>query len=222
MSLLFGTIKRLFRFNNVFLKSKCSLLSFTDLKSKLDIYVRLTRFVVIRNCIIKSFTYIGANSKINNCEIGKFCSIADDVKIGLPIHPLDYISTSPIFFSRANGTGLKWSESTIFDGQAKKTFIGNDVWIGSRVIILGGVTIGDGVVIAAGSIVTKNVPSYAVVAGVPAKVVKFRFNEKEVDSLIKSAWWNLDTDILRKNLSLFQQPLSINTIHDLLKTKSQE
>ena len=85
-----------------------------------------------------------------------------------------------------------------------------------------GVTIGDGVVIAAGSIVTKNVPSYAVVAGVPAKVVKFRFNEKEVDSLIKSAWWNLDTDILRKNLSLFQQPLSINTIHDLLKTKSQE
>lgn len=86
-------------------------------------------------------------------------------------------------------------------------------------IIVGGVTVGDGAVIAAGSIVTKDVPNFAVVAGVPAKVVKYRFTENEINMLNEIAWWNLEPDVLRENLSLFQRPLSTTNIQDLLITK---
>lgn len=112
MSLMLGTLSGFLNFYDVFVKSKCSFLSFKDSKSIVATYVRLSRFVVVRNSIIKSFTYVGAHSKLINCEIGKFCSIADEIKIGLPTHPLDFISTSPIFFQD------KWNRFKLVKGNS--------------------------------------------------------------------------------------------------------
>ena len=118
--------------------------------------------------------------------IGKFCSIAGNVQILLGgEHRTDWITTYPfniIFPEASNFTGHPATKGYIN--------IGHDVWIGQNAIILSGVTIGNGAVIGAGSVVTKDVPAYAIAGGNPAKVVRHRFSEQEIMSLEKIAWWN--------------------------------
>lgn len=100
----------------------------------------------------------------------------------------------------------------------KKVIIGNDVWIGSHALILGGVKIGDGAVIGAGAVVTKDVPPYAVVGGVPARIIKYRFSQEIIDKLLEIKWWNLPENILKENIKLFQTD---NITFDLLQKFSQ-
>jgi acetyltransferase-like isoleucine patch superfamily enzyme len=147
------------------------------------------------------FSYVGENSIINSCEIGKFTCIGPDVKIGLGSHPTkDFISSHPIFYSSMAQVGITFSDKNYFK-EFEKTFIGNDVWIGARVIIKSGVTIGDGVIIASGSVVTKDVLSYSIVGGVPSKVIKMRFNDFEISKLEKFTWWDKDIEWLKRNYS---------------------
>jgi acetyltransferase-like isoleucine patch superfamily enzyme len=131
-------------------------------------------------------------------EIGSFCSIANEVAIfGGGEHRSDWVSTYPLRMV----FGLPGAGS---DGQPASrgtTKIGSDVWIGFRSTILSGVTIGDGAVVAAGSIVTKDVPPYAVVAGTPAKVVKMRFPPEQVEQLLKIRWWNWPIEKVKENVS---------------------
>src|SRR3546814_12678566 len=101
----------------------------------------------MRNSTINDYSYIGYNSNLNNVQIGKYCSISKNVNIGLSTHPIDWISTSPIFFSPNNGTGYRWTSERLYDDSPKRTKIGNDVWIGMNVTIMGGVTVGDGAII---------------------------------------------------------------------------
>lgn len=141
-------------------------------------------------------TRIGANSyfrsdiSVSGCEsIGRCCSIARGVRIGAENHDIDFVSTHPFITDRSY-TGLDNLPSNKVEN--RRVTIGNDVWIGLNALVLGGVTIGDGAVIAAGAVVTKDVPPYAVVGGVPARVIKYRFSEDVCQALLKSRWWDYD------------------------------
>lgn len=150
------------------------------------------------------YSYIGYDCSIVKCKIGSFCSIAEDVIIGGAQHPLNWVSTSPVFYKVNGGTGRHLGDLTI--PEVAETTIGNDVWIGSRAIIMQGITIGDGAVIGAGAIVTKDVPSYAIVGGVPAKIIRFRFDENTISDLLNVRWWTLSDVELKKFSHLMNDP----------------
>jgi acetyltransferase-like isoleucine patch superfamily enzyme len=111
--------------------------------------------------------------------------------IGLGSHPTNLFSTSPIFYRSINTLKVRIIERNFDYSEYHSIEIGNDVWIGARATILDGVKIGHGAIIAAGSIVTKDVLPYAIVAGVPAKLIRFRFDTKKIDALLELAWWQL-------------------------------
>jgi acetyltransferase-like isoleucine patch superfamily enzyme len=135
------------------------------------------------------------------CRIGRYCSFGEQVQIGRHPHPMHWFSTSPFFYQRYEGVldqmlpdGIELYPHKDFNRNgppvvAKTTTIGNDVWIGHGAFILPGVTIGDGACIAGMSVVTKDVPPYAVVAGVPAEVKRYRFPAGRIERLLRSRWW---------------------------------
>lgn len=148
------------------------------------------------------FTYCNG-SQIVNAEIGSFCSIAQNALIGgLGRHPTDRISTHPAFYSNKNQCGEHFFHDEDYF-ETNLTRVGNDVWIGANSIILDGVIIGNGVIVAAGAIVTKDVPDYAIVGGVPAKVIRFRFNDNDIKKLVNLQWWNLPEKDIRQNARNF-------------------
>jgi len=138
---------------------------------------------------LDDYSYIAKNCSISHCSIGKFCSIGPNFCCGLGIHPTSGISTAPMFYSmaRQNGTTL-CAENKI--AEVKQTDIGNDVFIGANVTVLDGVKIADGAVIGAGAVVKDDIPAYAIAVGVPAKVVRYRFDEDTINALLKKQWWN--------------------------------
>lgn len=139
------------------------------------------------NSSVDEYSYIGPNSIIIKTKIGKYCSIASDVRIGLAEHPMNLLSTSSIFFDETNvlGKGLGGSSDSYF----RRTTIGNDVWIGCNCMIKGGSTISDGAVIGMGSILTKDVGPYEIWAGNPARMIRKRFSDEEIFILLKHPWW---------------------------------
>lgn len=120
----------------------------------------------------------------NDCSIigniGRFTSIAAEVKNAQGVHPIGtpYATTSPMFFSLKKQSGITFAKKQLFDEMRAPISIGNDCWIGQRAFFVGGLTIGDGAVVLAGAVVTKDVPPYAIVGGVPAKVLKYRYDEE--------------------------------------------
>lgn len=164
--------------------------------------VKLYKNVVIADSSVGDYSYIGKNNEIKNCSIGKYCAIAPDVKIGLGIHPVDKISTYPGFYSKkASGSIHIDHDPTVLE--SKPVVIGNDVWIGTNSLILDGVTIGNGAIIAAGSVVTKDVKPYAIVAGVPAKTIRMRFEDMQITLLENFKWWDKDLDWIRDHSKYF-------------------
>ncbi|MEG1616805.1 MAG: DapH/DapD/GlmU-related protein [Bacteroidales bacterium] len=145
----------------------------------------------ITNSVISDYTYISYNSTINNTVIGKYCSIGPNLLCGWGIHPLDGISTHPVFYSSKKQIGFTYAKKNKIE-ETKPIFIGNDVFIGANVTILDGTTIGDGAVIGAGSVVTKDVPPYSISFGVPCKVSRYRFNQDQIEKLLNIKWWDYD------------------------------
>lgn len=167
------------------------------------------------NSSIGAYSYLSPHSSLVYSSVGKFCSIGPNSSIGLGHHTLNHLSTSSIFTERHNGTGHSWTDKQDVYPY-KKVTVGNDVWIGSRVMVVGGVTIGDGAVLAAGAVVTRDVPPYAVVGGVPAKVIKYRFSEDVIEYLEKLEWWNLPEEKLKNCIGLFQKDnISLEELKEL-------
>lgn len=154
-------------------------------------YTKLYSKHWITDSSIGDYSYIGKNSNIKNTTIGKFCSIGPNFTCGVGIHPTDYISSSPVFYSTKKQCGFTFSEKEKFI-EHKGVTIGNDVFIGVNATVLSGVKIGDGVIVAAGAVVVKDVPPYAIVGGVPAKIIKYRFDSETINLLQKLQWWNFD------------------------------
>lgn len=136
------------------------------------------------------YSYCGYNCKILNCKIGRFTSIADKVVIGAAHHPVQWVSTSPAFY-RGKDSIPKDLAKLEYDYSAKETVVGSDVWIGEGSYIKDGITIGNGAVIGMGSVVTKDVPDYAIVAGVPATIIRYRFDDSTIKELLERKWWTL-------------------------------
>lgn len=164
--------------------------------TELDENVGIRPLVKMERSKIGKCSYMGTLSAAYDTEIGSFCSIARECYIGGAKHPLDRISTSGCFYLRDNFSGKCFFEND-FDWKAH-TKIGNDVWIGSRAVIIGGVTISDGAVIGAGSIVTKDVGPYEIWGGNPARFIRKRFDDKTIEKLLEIKWWNWSDDRLEK------------------------
>lgn len=176
-----------------------------DRRSTLGSYNVLFRDISIQHSVIGDHTFIQRNSVVNYANIGKFCSIASGVVIGLGQHPISQVSMHPSFYSSTQPVAKTFSRSDDFN-PFRHTVIGHDVWIGQNALIMDGVTVGTGAVVAAGAVVTGNVPEYAIVAGVPAKVLKYRFDEITRNKLLETCWWNKPESWLEQNWKLFSDP----------------
>ncbi|WP_026972330.1 CatB-related O-acetyltransferase [Aliagarivorans marinus] len=183
--------------------------------------VHVTAGVVLGRAVsLGKYTYISEGTRVNSgTQIGRFCSIATDCELGAQDHPLDWLSTHPFQYSPNQFKScqeyvgvkhIKWSAGPI-------TIVGNDVWIGSKSIVCRGVKVGDGAVIGAGSFVNKDVPNYAVVAGTPARIIRYRFTPEIISELIDLKWWEKDiSEIGNLNFS------SIKDCIDKLKLTKEE
>ena len=145
------------------------------------------------------FTYAPAQDKMRpDTIVGQFTSIASNVWIAPGNHPIDMLTTSPFFYAPYNRGKKEYnerlSEKILSYNQNQKTIIGNDVWIGINSTVLQGIKISDGAVVGANSLVTKDVPPYAIVGGVPAKVLRYRFSEDQIEKLLKLRWWELSME----------------------------
>lgn len=169
--------------------------------SKIDKKAYICAGAELNSVNIDRYSYVGHNTHINNCDIGAFCSIAGDVVIGGSSHPIEWVSTSPVFHTKKNALNTSFSSNRY--ATLAKTVIGNDVWIASHAMVKGGVSIGDGAVIGMGSIVTKDIPPYEVWAGNPAKMIRKRFDKDKVQQLLDLKWWDYSDDKLTEMGNLF-------------------
>ena len=146
-------------------------------------------------------------------SIGRFTSIGDNVRTVMYRHPVTYpyVSTSPMFYSTLRQSGVpNFADRQMFEECVMKdrehgyaVRIGNDCRINSHVTLISGITVGDGAVVLAGAVVTRDVPPYAIAAGVPAKVIKYRYNEEDIRWLLEKQWWNKPTEWLREHWEEF-------------------
>lgn len=144
-------------------------------------------------------------SKVNKVIIGNFCSIARNISIQEFNHKMENLSTFLISKNLFNENG--------FDITSKGDIvIGNDVWIGAHSVVLSGVKIGNGAIIAANSVVTKNIPPFAIVGGNPAKIIKYRFNKEVIDQIEDLKWWEWSKEKIKRNSNLFNQNFSQATL----------
>lgn len=147
---------------------------------------------------IGSYTYIGSNTYITKSNIGRYCSIANNVSIGQGEHPLGRISTSSKFYLDP------WDILT-----AGTCEIASDVWIGVDAVILRGVSIGVGAVVAANAVVTKDVPAFAIVAGVPARLIRYRFTEEKQQLILASHWWEEESQLATQVINQLERELEL-------------
>lgn len=165
---------------------------------KASLYAKYSPFVTIsentrisNDVSIGKYSYVNSDSNIENCDIGNYCSISSGVWICPYEHALNMGSTHP-FISLLNNV------------KRKKVIIGNDVLISLNAIILSGVRIGDGAVVGAGAVVTKDVKPYEIVGGVPAKHIGWRFSERKIEAICRTKWWLKNIEEIKKDKQLYE------------------
>ncbi len=209
--------KVIFPFKKIYLsasrKIQFDIGAYADRKTQLEGYNSLGMEVFLSEVYMGYASYAADFSKLYRTYIGKYTSIGQNVSTAVGKHPVsENISTSPTFFSTDPRNRLQYTRRQLHDETGVlrdgmySIVIGNDVWIGNHVIILPGITIGDGAVIGAGSVVTKDVEPYAVYVGNPARRIKYRFAEEEIEELLRIQWWNRDEAWLRERVESFADP----------------
>lgn len=146
-------------------------------------------------------SFCGYDCTIINCDVGAFCSIANRVSIGGAMHPMEFVSTSPVFLSHKDSVKMKFSRHEY--SHKRRTVIESDVWIGEMAVIKAGVRIGIGAVVGMGSVVTKDVEPYAIVAGNPAQLIRSRFDDNTIKALLELSWWTLSDTQLKEIAQYF-------------------
>ncbi|GAB4532330.1 MAG: hypothetical protein Fur0018_20900 [Anaerolineales bacterium] len=164
----------------------------------------------VRTSFIGRGTYIAADCRISGARVGRFCSIGMQVIIGGGDHPTDFVSTHPAFYSPARQAGFtfvsqsRFTEYPLIETDSRyQVIIGHDVWLGNRAMVMNGVRVGHGAIIGAGALLTHDAEPYGIYAGVPARLLRYRFDEPTRRALLASAWWEHDWDWLRTHAHLF-------------------
>lgn len=156
-------------------------------------------------------TYVGRDCHFSHVAIGRYCSIGKNVSVLVGRHPTkEWVSTHPAFFSTEKQAGFTYVSERLFDEKVfcnveNKTYveIGNDVWIGDNVNILGGVCVGDGAILGANALVTKDVNPYSIVAGIPARIIGERFDKEYSEILLNFRWWDKEEEWIKQHAKYF-------------------
>jgi len=164
----------------------------------------LSNFARLDRVTMGDMSYVSRGTRITNAAIGKFTCIGPESLIGLGRHPTEsFVSSHPAFYSLLAQSQLTFVAEQKFEEFLPIT-IGNDVWIGARTTVLDGAEICDGAIVAAGSVVSGTIRPYAIVGGVPARVIRYRFDEGTVAELLESRWWDMSFEVLRENSKAFE------------------
>jgi len=155
-------------------------------------------------------SYIGQNCNLqSHIKIGRFSCIAPFVQINDGRHPYTepFVTVNPAFYSLRKRNGSTFATSQMYQefllvDESYSIVIGSDCWIGQGAMLVGGITVGDGAVVLAHAVVTKDIPPYSIVGGIPAKVIKYRYDEETINFLLQNKWWGKDIDWLKKNWNL--------------------
>lgn len=180
-----------------------------DKKSSLGKHTVLFPTCILQNSKVDDYSYIQSSSVLTSVTMGKFCCVASNVHIGLANHPLDKVSTSPVFYDSVHPLPFFFTKALYEQEIFPMTKIESDVWVGQNALIKSGLNIGVGAVIAAGAVVTKDVEAYSVVAGTPAKHIKWRFNQETREQLLKTKWWEKSDEELQKLVPAFDHPAEL-------------
>ncbi len=187
------------------------------LKSKLGEKVQLDRNNSILYSELGKYCYTGHNTTIRNAKLGNFNSISWNVSIGGNNHDMNKVTTHSFLVYPKWGMGADGN----WESASEECKLGNDIWIGAGVNILRGLSIGSGAIIGAGTIVTKDVPPYAVFAGNPGKIIKMRCSDEIIEKMLELEWWNFPSDIIRSNFKIFQSELTMNVVDELFEIKKK-
>ncbi len=177
--------------------------SYWDEHSSFTRDTKLGPFVRLLHTSVGPYTRISKGCSLIFTEVGKFCSFGIGVQLGAGRHPIHMAATSQLFYN-ANSLKNDWVHPITYD-QNLPIKVGNDVWIGSEALIMGGVTIGDGAVIGARSLVTKDIPPYAIAVGMPARVIKYRFEPEVIARLLEIRWWDFSEEEIHKHIGFFRE-----------------
>ena len=183
--------------------------------TKIGIKTHIYAHSIIYGSNFGDYSYVQKNASVWYTQIGKYCSLSWNVSIGGGEHDFHRVTTHSLLYAPSYG----FVDKPIYNRLERKCIIGNDVWVGAGAQILRGVTVGDGAVIGAGAVVTHDVEPYSIVAGVPAKKIGQRCSDELIEQLQEIKWWDIDADILKKNIHLLAHELDQSTVLKLSEIK---